>query len=62
MALADGAISDNSTTGALSRTITNYVLMEEQIKEGEQSDKAFIEDKTTTGQAVSKKSVQSSIR
>ena len=54
MALADGAISDNSTTGALSRTITNYVLMR-QIKEGEQSDKAFIEDKTTTGQAVSKK-------
>ena len=54
MALADGAISDNSTTGALSRTITNYVLMK-QIKEGEQSDKAFIEDKTTTGQAVSKK-------
>ena len=54
MALADGTISDNSTTGALSRTIKNYVLMK-QIKEGDQSDKAFIEDRTTTGQAVSKK-------
>lgn len=55
MALSDGTISDNTTTGTLSRNITNYILMK-QIKEGEQSDKAFIENKSTVnGQLVSKK-------
>ena len=46
MLLSDGTISDN---------ITNYILMK-QIKDGVQSDKAFIENKSTlNGQLVSKK-------
>ena len=55
MLLSDGTISENTTTGTLTRSITNYILMK-QIKEGEQSDKAFIENKSTVnGQLVSKK-------
>ena len=55
MSLSDGTISDNTTTGTLTRNITNYILMK-QIKDGEQSDKAFIENKSTVnGQLVSKK-------
>ena len=56
MSLSDGIISDNTSTGTLTRNITNYILMK-QIKDGEQSDKAFIENKSTVnGQLVSKKS------
>ena len=48
------SLSDTST-GTLTRNITNYILMK-QIKDGEQSDKAFIENKSTVnGQLVSKK-------
>ena len=55
MSLSDGIISDNTSTGTLTRNITNYILMK-QIKDGEQSDKAFIENKSTVnGQLVSKK-------
>lgn len=55
MSLSDGTISDNTTTGTLTRNITNYILMK-QIKDGVQSDKAFIENKSTVnGQLVSKK-------
>ena len=55
MLLSDGTISDNTTTGTLTRNITNYILMK-QIKDGAQSDKAFIENKSTVnGQLVSKK-------
>ena len=55
MSLSDGTISDNTTTSTLTRNITNYILMK-QIKDGEQSDKAFIENKSTVnGQLVSKK-------
>ena len=55
MSLSDGTISENTTTGTLTRNITNYILMK-QIKDGEQSDKAFIENKSTVnGQLVSKK-------
>ena len=53
--LSDGTISDNTSTGTLTRNITNYILMK-QIKDGVQSDKAFIENKSTlNGQLVSKK-------
>lgn len=56
MLLSDGTISDNTSTGTLTRNITNYILMK-QIKDGVQSDKAFIENKSTlNGQLVSKKS------
>ena len=55
MLLSDGTISDNTSTGTLTRNITNYILMK-QIKDGVQSDKAFIENKSTlNGQLVSKK-------
>ena len=55
MSLSDGIISDNTSTGTLTLNITNYILMK-QIKDGEQSDKAFIENKSTVnGQLVSKK-------
>ena len=40
MLLSDGTISDNTSTGTLTRNITNYILMK-QIKDGVQSDKAF---------------------
>ena len=52
MLLSDGTISDNTSTGTLTRNITNYILMK-QIKDGVQSDKAFIENKSTlNGQLV----------
>ena len=55
MLLSDGTISENMTTGTLTRNITNYTLMR-QIKEGEQGNKAFIENgNTVNGKIVSKK-------
>lgn len=53
MSLVDGKISDEATTGTVTRTITNYTLMR-QIKEGEQSASAFIEAPSVKGQSVSK--------
>ena len=55
MALADGAITENTTTGSVTRTITNYTLMR-QIEAGEtQGEYAFIESGSqVTGQVVSR--------
>ena len=55
MALADGAITENTTTGSVTRTITNYTLMR-QLEAGEtQGEYAFIESGSqVTGQVVSR--------
>ncbi|WP_289006509.1 fimbrillin family protein [uncultured Parabacteroides sp.] len=54
MALSNGAITENATSGSVMRTISNYTLMR-QIEEGDQSEKAFIANGSqVTGQVVSR--------
>lgn len=55
MGLAAGAITENTTTGSITRTITNYTLMRQIEAGGTQSEYAFIADASkVTGQIVSR--------
>lgn len=55
MALSDGAITSTTTLGNITRTVTNYTLVQ-QIPSGTETVNTFIENTTTgvTGKAVSK--------
>lgn len=57
MSLTDGKISDNTTAGTLTRTVTDYILMR-QIESGSEGEHAFISTGPSStqvnGQTVSK--------
>lgn len=51
----DGTISDNSTTGTLTRTVSNYILMRQINDAAAQGEYAFVENGSqVNGQAVSR--------
>ena len=55
MALSNGAITENTTTGSVTRTISNYTLMRQIDEEGSQGENAFIASGSqVTGQVVSR--------
>ena len=55
MWLKDGTISDNSTTGTLTRTVSNYILMRQINDAAAQGEYAFVENGSqVNGQAVSR--------
>ena len=55
MALSNGAITENTTTGSVTRTISNYTLMRQIDEGGSQGENAFIASGSqVTGQIVSR--------
>ena len=55
MALSNGAITENTTSGSVTRTISNYTLMRQIEEGGTQGEQAFIANGSqVTGQIVSR--------
>lgn len=59
MSLTDGAITENTTAGTMTRTINNYILMR-QIESGSEGEHAFIQTGTSATQ-VNGKSVSKTV-